>query len=162
MNFSTSVFIINSACRMVVCEYDPDNTKDRRVNYKTLDPTIQKGDMVVVPTDTRHRFTAVKVIDVDIPVDFDQSGDVKWIVQKVDTDHFAKLIEDEAHAIKTLQGLEQKRRADEMRKLLIGGDDPEAVKGLTLYKNGESVPAAGGGSAAPGNSTTITIDAERL
>ena len=139
MNFSRSVFVINRDCRLVVCEYDPDSMKDKRVEYKTLDPSVSKGDLVIVPTDTRQKFTVVKVIDVDVPVDFDAPGDTKWIVGKVDTMHFTKLIADEAVAIKTLQGAEQRRRATEMRKLIIGDEDPEAVKSLSLYKNGEAV-----------------------
>lgn len=164
MNFSRSVFVINRDVRMVVCEYDPDSQKDKRVEYKTLDPSVSKGDLVIVPTDTRQKFTVVKVVDVDVPVDFDAPGETKWIVGKVDTMHFTQLIADEAVAIKTLQGAEQRRRANEMRKLMLGGDeDPEAVKGLSLYKNGdapEPTRAAGGGSG-PG-SATITIDADPL
>lgn len=165
MNFATSIFVINQACRMVVCEYDPDNSKDRRVNYKTLDPSVSKGDLVVVPTDTRQKFTVVKVVDVDIPVDFDQPGDIKWIVEKVDTSHFARLIEDEAVAIKTLQGAEQKRRAAEMLKLMTGEHAPDALKSLALYDDGKPAqqpiapaPPAGGGSGPRG--ATITIDNE--
>lgn len=145
MNYSTAVFVINRSARMVVCEYDPDNMRDKRVNYKTLDSSISKGDLVVVATETRHKFTIVKVVDVDIPVDFDQPGEVRWVVGKVDTSHYAKLLEDEGEAIKTLQRLEQKRRAEEMRNLLIGGaGDPNEIKGLTLYKNGSEPPPVPG------------------
>lgn len=140
MNYSTAVFVINRTARMVVCEYDPENHRDKRVNYKTLDPSISKGDLVIVATETRHKFTIVKVIDVDIPVDFDQAGEVRWIVGKVDTSHYGQLLADEGEAIKTLQRLEQKRRATEMQKLLIGENDPNDIKGLTLYKNGDHAP----------------------
>lgn len=168
MNFATSIFVINQACRMVVAEYDPENQRDKRVNYKTLDPSISKGDLVVVPTDTRQKFTVVKVVDVDIPVDFDQPGDIRWVVGKVDISHHQQLLADESVAIKTLQGAEQRRRAKEMLALVIGDANSETVKGLALYDDGkpmqappEPAPRPAGGGSGP-RPTSITIDAEPL
>lgn len=140
MNFSTAVFIINKDARAIVTEYDPENQRDKRVLYKTLDPNIHKGDYVVVPTATRHGFTVVKVVDEDVPVNFDAPEEIKWIVQKVNRGDFDRLVKDEGEAIRKLQIAEQRKRAQDMKNLMFG-DHATDLHALPLYKNGDT-PAA--------------------
>lgn len=91
MNYSTAVMLINPNIRAIKAIYEPDSVDlagkvvraGQRYIFKTLDPSIIKGDLIVVPTTTRHGFTVVKVEEVDVEIDFEASIELKWIVDKV-------------------------------------------------------------------------------
>lgn len=74
MNYSTAVMLFNPEIRAISVSYEKDEKgagKKPFYTYKTLDKTIEKGDLVVVPTDTRHEFTVVRVEEVDVEVDYE-------------------------------------------------------------------------------------------
>jgi len=72
MNLSAAVMLVNKAVRPLKVEYDPDTYKNNTFNknFKTIDATLKKGDLVVVETHTRHGFTIGKVTEIDFAVDF--------------------------------------------------------------------------------------------
>jgi hypothetical protein len=84
------------AVRPVRVDYDPEatykNYSPTRV-FKTVDPTIKVGDMVIVQTRTRHGFTVCKVTEVDFPVDYNSGEQWDWIAQKFDVDAFNKILD---------------------------------------------------------------------
>ena len=139
MNFSLAVFLINKDCRAIITEYDPDNSQDKRVLYKTLDPRIKVGDLVVIPTNTRHKFSLVKVVEVDVPVDYDSPLEAKWLVSPaLDTTEYNQIVADEAAAIVRLRQRDAKQRTDALRKTMFGEDQSE-IASLPLYR--ASTPA---------------------
>ena len=61
--------------------------------FKTHDQTIAFGDLVVVPTKTRHGMTVVKVVD-DYPSSAFAMDDIKeWVVCKVDTTEYDRIMQ---------------------------------------------------------------------
>ncbi len=133
MNYSKAVFLINDAARAITCSYEtghPDGT------FKTLDPDIQKDDLVVVPTTTRHGFTVVKVVNVDVNINLDSTEEIPWIVDRVDIESHNVRVEKETAAIEKVKSAEHRRkRAELLESLQL---DQEAMEDLKLV----AAPAA--------------------
>lgn len=132
-NYSTAVFLINSAVRALTASYEPEdgqrdsstlskaNAKYNSVRtYKTMDQSIKKGDLLVVPTDTRWGFTVVRVEDVDVEVDYDGQHEVKWIVGKLDYTEFKATKEMEDEAIAKIKKAENRKRREDLARDLMG------------------------------------------
>lgn len=141
MNYSTAVFLINKNLRAIMANYDPSQRADadyasiKKVMFKTLDPTIKKDDYVIVPTNTRHGMTVVKVTDTDVNVDFDDATPVNWVIGRVDRTEFEQITKQESEAIETLKRAEFTKRRKTMLEDLVA--DQEAIKALPLYVNGK-------------------------
>lgn len=172
MNLSTSVFLINKNVRAVLADYE--NASDhggnpvyKKVMFKTLDPTIQVGDLAVVPTETRHKMTVVKVTDVDVNVDFDNNTHVNWIIQRIDQAPHVQLLKDESTAVETIKRAEFRKRKQSLLDDLLA--DQDELKSLPLYVNGTATAApveaqaTGGGttsgSGGPGTGTNASSSA---
>lgn len=121
MNYSTSVFLINDKMRCIRCQYDPtEGVKlSSPSDFKTDDATIKKDDLVVVLTGTRAGMTVVKVIDVDVPVDFNSIAPMPWIVQRVDQDAHARKLAEEAQAIDLIRLADVQQRQKELSTALF-------------------------------------------
>lgn len=126
MNYSTAIFLINNDVRAVATSYEQD-AEGKGIRpftlYKTFDPTVAVGDYVAVPTGTRHSMTVVRVEEVDVEVDVDYGGDMKWLVDRIDTSQRDAIEAQEASAIATIKSAEKKARQDELRAKLIA-DNP--------------------------------------
>lgn len=133
MNYTTAVFLINSDVRAIVCSYEPDEdrVKNNRYTFKTLDKTIQKDDLVVVPTNTRHGMTVVKVVEVDVDPDFDSDVQLTWIVAKVDQAAYAMTLSQEAAAVTVIKSAEKTKKRNELRNAMLA-DSAEALKALPI------------------------------
>lgn len=137
MNYSTAVFLINKnvRCMMATYEIDREDTATaKRTPFKTLDPGIGKGDLVIVPTGTRHGMTVVRVVESDVDVDFENMTPMAWIVQRVERGPYDVIVRDEERAINTIRSAEKRKKADELRAALI--IDQEAVKQLAISSAG--------------------------
>lgn len=134
MNYSTAVFLINDDCRMVKCTYEPESKsapKPSTYMFKTFDKSIQVGDFVVIPTDTRHGMTVVKVAEVDVEFDPETPLDIKWVIGKVDNNAYTKLLDQEKEMIVTIQSAEKRRKKDELKAALFK-DNEEKMKALQI------------------------------
>jgi len=129
MNYTTAVFLINSAVRAVVCTYEAED-KAPRTMFKTLDKTIRVGDFVVVPTNTRHSMTVCKVVETDVDVDFDNSTCVAWIIGKVDTVAHQTIVAQEADAIAVIKSAEKTKKRNELREAMMA--DVVELKALPI------------------------------
>ena len=126
MNYSTAIFLINSDVRAVSVSYEQDaEGKGIKpfVLFKTFDPEVSVGDYVAIPTGTRHGMTVARVEEIDVEVDVDLGGDMKWLVDRVDTSQRDAIEAQEAAAITTIKSAEKKARQDELRAKLIA-DNP--------------------------------------
>lgn len=117
MNYSTAVILFNENIRVIKVIYeDPDvNSRQKEYLVKTLDQSIKKDDFVIIPTSTRHSMTVVKVIEIDVEVDFDSPVELKWIVSKVDKSTHDKILEDEKVWIDTMKQAEIKKKREDIR-----------------------------------------------
>ena len=113
--------IINHDIRAIRTSYEPAQAGKPLQEYvfKTVDPTIKKGDFVVVPTDTRWGFTVNHVEAVDVDVDFDSDVQLRWIINKVDVDGHNKTTKEEGKWVSALQESEKRKRREELKKQLL-------------------------------------------
>lgn len=133
MNSSTIIFLINDHARAVLASYEPDAPNQAKVPdmFKTLDPTLAVGDLVIVPTSTRHLMTVCKITAVDVDLDMDTTADIKWIIAKVDTTQYDQIRAQENIAIQTVKSAEKaKKRADLRASVLL--DSAEAIRALPI------------------------------
>jgi hypothetical protein len=146
MNYSTAVMLINENIRAIKCSYEPDQ-KDangktvqtyQRYMFKTLDHNIKVGDYVVVPTDTRHNLTVVRVEEVDCEVDFDSPIEIKWAIARVENGSAQKILDEEEKWIAELKKAEKRHKREEVKS-----------KMLKFYTDGDAtaLPIASMGSA---------------
>lgn len=140
MNYSKAVFLINDKVRAVACTYG-ERENETPVLFKTLDETIAKDDFVIVPTDTRHKMTVVKVVNTEVEVDFDAPDQMKWIIGVVDVHDFKQITEQEDRAIAAVKSAELRRKRDELSAALFK-DHAEKLKALELAHSSDAPPAA--------------------
>lgn len=128
MDNSRIVFLINDQVRAVLAKYEENGQMEM---FKTFDASIASGDIAVVESGTRFNMTVVKVISVGADVNFDSTTPIKWIVQKVDTPNFEKILAQEAQAISAVQAAELRRKKDELRATMFK-DHEASIAALAL------------------------------
>lgn len=133
MNYSTAVFLINPNARAVYATYE-EGEKAPKTLFKTLDPGIKIDDLVIVPTDTRHKMTVVKVVEVDVDFDLDTTINIPWIIGPVDRAAFDKTLAAEQQAIQAIKSAELRKKRDDLRAALLV--DQEALKSLPITSMG--------------------------
>lgn len=124
MNYSTAIALFNADVRAILCEYDPQDTRNR-VLFKTLDKTIKKDDLVVIPTGTRVGFTVVKVVEVDLDFDHDDGKIVAWIVTKIDRAAYEEILIQETKAVEIMKSAQKRRKTEELRAAIIKDQDAQ-------------------------------------
>lgn len=139
MNYSTAVFLINKNVRAILTVYEHFSTdaegKRKAIMHKTMDPSIKVGDYVIVPTQTRHKMTAVKVLAVDVDVDFDSEAHVDWVIGKIDKTGYDALVKQEEQAASTIRAAESQAKRDELKAKLLKLNEDQ-IKALPIYANG--------------------------
>src|SRR6185295_1615472 len=115
---------------------DDKAPKPKRELFKTFDETIAVGDIVMVPSGTRHNVTSVKVVETDVEWDVHTSGEVKWIIGKVDQSEFNKLKALEENAISAIKESEKTAARKKMRSEMLQHMDEAAIKQIDLANVG--------------------------
>ena len=116
MNYTTAIFLINPNVRAVLASYEADPGAKREI-FKTFDATISVGDLAVVPTNTRHKMTVVKIVETDVDFETDQA--VEWVVSKVDRATYDQILADEAKALGIVKAAEIRNKREELAKKLL-------------------------------------------
>lgn len=138
MNYSTAVFLINQKVRAVAVNYEPGEKKV--TVFKTLDETIVKDDYVVVPTDTRHKFTVSRVVEADVDVDFDSSEQMAWVVARVDRAAYDRTLRQEEDAVRVVKSAEIRKKREDLAAAMLK-DHMTAVRSLELADVADDKPA---------------------
>ena len=128
MDNSNIVFLINDNVRAVKGVYEEGHTP---ALFKTMDPSIRVGDMLVVQSTTRLEITTVKVTEVDVDINFDSNVPIKWAVCKVDMEAFNEVLAQENEAIAAVNSAERKRKKEALRASLFA-DHEDKIKVLAL------------------------------
>ena len=149
MNYSLAAFLVSDDVRAVDCVYhtlcsykkEENRTvteeKDLpRYTFKTFDKSIEIGDLVFVPAGGRHGIVVVKVVDVDVEVDFDSKFNYKWIMGKVDDGPYKKVLEQEEAMIEQCKAAEKQHKKKELAEKLFEHMDPREAKKIKLIGNG--------------------------
>ena len=133
MNLSTAVLLMNDKCRVIEATYMPDaegeqrdaegKPRAKRELFKTFDETVKVGDVLIVPSSTRHKITTVKVTDVDVDWDPDTSTDIKWIIGTVDLAHFEELKALDEKMFKVIKDAEKTDKRNKLREKLTAHMD---------------------------------------
>jgi hypothetical protein len=149
MNYSTAIFLINpDNVRAISTTYDVDSDspgakKAPRVVFKTFDQSIKVGDLVVVPSSTRHKMTVVKVAEVDVDPDLESTIEMSWIVARVDRHEYEVTLANEGRAIKVMRDAEKTHQREELKAKLMAHVDAEALSKLAITHQrdaGEEAP----------------------
>lgn len=146
MNYSTAIFLVNSAVRTDSVSYEPDTNdatgrrgKGPFYTFKTIDAAIQPGEFVTIPTDTRWKMTVARIEEVDLDVDFDSSVEFKWLIGHISTDAYEAILKQEADAIAKIRSAEKRHKQDELKEKLLA-DNPD-LQALVNVSNGGALPA---------------------
>ena len=140
MNYSTAVFLINKNARAVraIYEVDAPSNLAKRAMFKTFDQSVAVDDLVIVPTDTRHRFTVVKVVETDVDLDFDTTENIQWIVGRLDLANHTTRLQQEQAAIAAIKSAELKKKRDELSKAMFA-DYSDGLKALPIAQSDPAV-----------------------
>ena len=136
MNKTTLIFLINNTVRALACSYEAHENAPV-VIFKTLDPNLKPGDLVLVPTNTRHNMTVNKVIKEIHDFDPDTTMDVKWIIGPVDRTNYDRILGMENEAIAAVTGAEKRRKREELRKTLLA-DQESALAEMPIAQIGHT------------------------
>lgn len=134
MNYSRAVMLINENIRAIETIYEPDTDKVKatRKIYKSLDKSIKTGDMVIIPTTTRHGLTVVKVVGVDVDIDFESPEKIEWIVDKVNAAESSRILEEEEKWIEQLKAAEKRRKREEIKKSMLDMYQDDGIEKLPI------------------------------
>lgn len=130
MNRSTTVFLIDNTVKALKARYE-DGGKEEI--FKTFDDSIKVGDILVVESGTRHGFTTVKVTEIDVTIDIDDSSvNVKWVITKVSLDDHKLILEQEAAAIDKVRVAEFNKKKRDLISNMASPEDAEALKAISV------------------------------
>ena len=94
-----------------------------------------------MPTETRHKMTVCKVVEVDVDIDLETSAQIAWVIGPVDLTTFQNMQAMETTAIETIKSAEKNRRREELRKSLMA-DSEQRLKALPIaaISNEQALP----------------------
>ena len=142
MNNTTAIFVINDHIRAMLGTYeaDTDTHKAKREVFKTFDPDIRVGDLVVVTTSTRHGMAVVKIVEADHDIDVETDAEVRWIIDVIDPAQHEQLQAQENEMLAAVRSAQKKKKRDEMRAALFA-DQQEKMSQLAIAHVGDSAKA---------------------
>jgi hypothetical protein len=136
VNYSTAIFLINPKVRAIAAIYEPDtdSRKAPRTVFKTFDQTISTGDYILVPTETRHKMTVNKVVEVDVEPDLESAACMHWVIGTVDRVAFEDVLTQEARAIELMKAAEKTHAREELRKKMMAHVDETKLNALQITR----------------------------
>ncbi len=130
MNYTTAIFLINKNARAIAATYESEDNAKREI-FKTLDASINVDDMIIVQTNTRHKMTVCKVVEVDVDFDLDSTTSMGWVIGKVDNMLYQQTLAQEQQAISAIKSAELRQKRDNLRDNLLK-DHLETIKMLPI------------------------------
>lgn len=136
MNYSTAVFLINDHCRAIACTYLKDGEEGHktapRTVFKSFNPNIKVDDYVVIPTNSRHNMTVVKVVEVDVEPDLDSSAQMEWIIGVIDATGFKDTLAKEADAIARIKSAQKLKKRKDLAGAMLADMPDSDIKLLPI------------------------------
>lgn len=129
MHNSRKIFLTDKEPRCILTSYENVENAPTK-EYKTYDTSIEAGDYVVIPTDTRHNMTVVKVEEVDVEADLDSDEPVSWVICKADRTEFERVTKVENTFLTGVRSAEKKRRKEQLRQDFLSDVDESAIAAL--------------------------------
>ena len=130
---SRAVFLVNDNVRGVLGIYEAETPERpaKRTFFKTFDKGIGVGDFVLVPTSTRHNMTVNKIVAVDVEVDDESETPCDWIIGKVDTAAYQKLLAQEGEMLNVIKSAEKTKKRKELADAILA-DAGDKIKTLSI------------------------------
>lgn len=119
MNHSKAIFLFSDAARAIHVDYEGSERNPQRILAKTMDPNVKAGDFVIVPTDTRHKMTVVKVIAVDVEYDIESPEAVNWVIGVINPADYQDIVAKEQQAISLLRAAEQQATRKKYQEMMF-------------------------------------------
>lgn len=139
MNNTTAVFLINDKVRAVYATYDPERKESDKTLFKTFDQGLKVGDFAIVPTNTRHSMTVVKITDTDVEFDIDTQVKMEWVIGRIDLTAYEQTLAQENTAIQMIQSAEKRKKREELKKAIFA-DQEGAIAALPIAHVGDDTP----------------------
>ncbi len=133
---SRKIFVANENVLGLLAIYDfepadkPGTVK--RTFFKTLDHTIALGDYLVVPSNTRHNMTTVKVVGVDVECDLADQTPVDWVIGKIDRRAYEALVAKEGEMLNVIRSAEKKKMRAELKATVFADVPEDQIKTLAI------------------------------
>lgn len=126
---SKLIFLLDEVdVRVVAVSYE-ENGNTLNTPFKTMDTTLQVGDYVVVPTNTRWLMTVCRVEEIDVEPDLDMH-EIQWLRSSVDLSAYNDILVGETQLIAAANSAEKRALKAKLRAEMT--IDQEAMSGLTL------------------------------
>ena len=138
MDNSKIVFLINDSVTAVRAQYEPDaaGASPKTYVFKSFDTGLKVDDYAIVQTNTRFGLTIVKIVEVNVDVDFDSPTELKWLLQRVDLTAFKLMLAQEADAVSAVQQAELRRKKAELRATMFK-DHEASILSLAIANHKE-------------------------
>jgi hypothetical protein len=136
-NYSTAIFLFNNKARAIMAIYEaaptlPGQPTPKKTMYKTLDPDIKVDDFVLVPTDTRHNMTVVKVTDINVEIDLESPTKIAWVIGPIDRQDYEQVLQMEANAINAIKSAQTTKKRKALRETLMADIPVDEIKALPI------------------------------
>lgn len=132
---SRTIFLVNDNVRAVLATYEVDRLdapgSAPRTMFKTFDKTLKVGDYVLVPTETRHNMTVVKIAAVDVDPEIDSELAVEWVIGIIDRAAYENTLSQEGEMLNVIKSAEKAKRRAELAAAVLA-DSGDKVKTLTI------------------------------
>lgn len=123
------VFLLNEQVKGHVGIYERNGKEEY---FKSLDPTISEGDIVVVTSgNARLGFSTVKIVKADVNLNLETDKPIRWIVGRVDLPAYETIVALEDEAIQASRAAQHRAQRNKLREdMRIVAD--ENMKNLPL------------------------------
>lgn len=126
MHDSRKVFLLDTEPRCVLCSYESHEGAPR-TEFKTWDTDIKVGDYVVVPTDTRHHMTVVRVEEIDVEPNLESNERMHWIVDVVDKSAFDRTANQEREFLNAARAAEKQKKKEALKEAFLANVPDSAL-----------------------------------
>ena len=143
MHPSRNVFLLRNDVRVIGCSYEPEagNFQDHAPvsnTFKSLDEDIKLGDFVVVPTDTRHKMTVMRVEEVDMEPLIESDSKIDWIIGVVDKSGFDEMQAQEKAIQAKIASAKRRKKQEELKAELLADMDEADLTAIDFQGSPET------------------------
>jgi len=118
MHNDRKVLLINDDIKVIRSAYDAHEDAST-TEFKTFNADLAVGDLILVPTGTRHKLAVNKIIEVDVKADWESSSPLPWVAGKVDNQEYVHCLAQEATILEAMKDADKNKRAKEIKQAMV-------------------------------------------
>jgi hypothetical protein len=126
MNPTLAALVASDEVKLINVVFEKGRHRTPKYAYKCAIPDVAVNDKVIVePSDEYPLGSVARVEEIDVDVNYHDSRNYKWVVQKVDESRHEKLLEQEQRVIDMVSKAEMRSKRDALRASLtaLAGED---------------------------------------